>query len=104
MNEKKNPEVKQEEEASSFLGKVGKLFGLSGKRKTVAKPIARNLTTTFKNIRGALARYAASNQDLIPSANELYDWQSLRQIVSRYGKRPLPATEAEAGLTAPFRT
>jgi hypothetical protein len=56
------------------------------------------MTSTLKNVRDALARFAVANNS-VPDTSQLYDWKSLRRIVNQYGKTSLPATEAEAGFT-----
>jgi hypothetical protein len=46
-----------------------------------------------------LARYTLANSGRVPETGQIYDWQSLRKLINRYAKTPLPATEAEAGFT-----
>jgi hypothetical protein len=84
----------------SFLGKLSNLVGLGGKKtEKRAKVTDTNLQQTFASIRDALARYAVGSNGRVPGVGEIYDWQSLRQVINRYGKTSLPATEAEAGFT-----
>jgi hypothetical protein len=88
------------EEEPSFLGKLANLVGLGGKKtEKRAKVTDPSMQQTFANIRDALARFAVANNDRIPGVGQIYNWQSLRQIVNRHSKTSLPATEAEAGFT-----
>ena len=88
------------EEEPSLLGKLASLVGLGGKKtEKRAKVTDPSMQQTFASIRDALARYAVANNDRIPRVGQIYNWQSLRQIVNQYGKQSLPATEAEAGFT-----
>lgn len=91
--------TKPEEDKPSFLGKVANLFGLGGKSDTMVKLSNSGLNETFRNIRDALARYAVGNGSMVPDSAQIYDWQSLRRLVNQYGKKSLPATEAEVGFT-----
>ncbi|GIX47628.1 MAG: hypothetical protein KatS3mg131_1839 [Candidatus Tectimicrobiota bacterium] len=86
------------EEKPSLLTRVAKLFGLGGKESASVKLASAQLQKTFRNIRDALARYSSASEGLFPDRSEIYDWQSLRRLVNRYGKQPLPASEAEAGF------
>lgn len=95
----KAPPAKPEEDKPSFLGKVGRLFGIGRKKDTGFQTTDARLKEAFNNIRDALARYTVTNGDTVPATSEIYDWQSLRRIVNRHGKKSLPATEAEAGFT-----
>jgi hypothetical protein len=88
-----------EPDKPSFLNKVGRLFGLGGTGETDIKLSDTRLKTGLKNIRDALARYAGGNEGLVPDSRQIYDWQSLRELVNQYGKKPLPATEVEAGFS-----
>lgn len=89
---------KKEEDEPGLLGKISRaLFG-GGKGPIAAKGLNPSLTSTFKNIRNALASFAVSNS-AVPDVSMIYDWQSLRRVVNQYGKTPLPATEEEAGFT-----
>ena len=89
----------QEEEKPSFLSRIGSLIGLGGGTgDTVAKLPDERLKRTFDNLRDALARYAVVNNDAIPGSSQIYDWESMRRVVSRHGKNPLPATEGGAGF------
>jgi len=81
-----------------LLGKVTRAIFGSSKKNTAAPKVTPEITTTFKNIRDALARYATSTRN-VPDTTLIYDWKSLRNMVNRYGKTPLPATEEEAGFT-----
>jgi hypothetical protein len=92
-------QAKGEEEKPSFLAKVARLFGLGGRRVTPPALADKRLKKTFDNIRDALARYAAGNNGFVPDRSEIYDWQSLRRLVDQYGKKPLPATEEDAGFS-----
>jgi hypothetical protein len=92
------PPAQEQEKGQSFLGKVASLFGLGGKEDTLAKVSDPKLKQTFWNIRNALARYAVDHNGSVPDQTQIYDWQSLRSVVERYGKKPLPATEDEAGF------
>jgi hypothetical protein len=87
-------------EEPSFLGKLASLIGLGGKPKEKrAKVTDPTLQQTFATIRDALTRYAVANNGAMPPVAEIYNWQSLHQVVNRYAKTSLPATEAEAGFT-----
>ena len=94
-----NPaQTKKDEDEPGFFGKITRsLFG-SKKPNSAAPKVSPTMTTTFKNIRDALARYASSTRN-VPDTTLIYDWKSLRNVVNRYGKTPLPATEEEAGFT-----
>jgi hypothetical protein len=92
------PPSKESEEEPSFLGKLASLVGLGGKKEKRAKVEDSGLQQTFANIRDALARYTVGHAG-VPDVGQIYDWQSLRQLVNQYGKKSLPATEAEAGFT-----
>ena len=88
----------KDEDEPGFFGKITRsLFG-SKKTNAAAPKVSPAMTTTFKNIRDALARYASSTRN-VPDTTLIYDWKSLRNVVNRYGKTPLPATEEEAGFT-----
>jgi hypothetical protein len=89
---------KKDEDEPGFFGKITRaLFG-SKKPNSAAPKVSPAMTTTFKNIRDALARYASSTRN-VPDTTLIYDWKSFRNVVNRYGKTPLPATEEEAGFT-----
>jgi hypothetical protein len=91
--------AKKDEDEPGFLGKITRaIFGSSKKSDAAALKVSPTMTTTFKNIREALARYASSTRN-VPDTTLIYDWKSLRNVVNRYGKTPLPATEEEAGFT-----
>jgi hypothetical protein len=98
------PDVKQakaqEDDDPSFLGRVGKLFGLGGKSdgEILANISDKRLRTRFNEVRDALARYAARSNGYVPARSEIYDWSSLREVVNLYGEKPLPATETDAGF------
>jgi hypothetical protein len=66
--------------------------------KTVVWLSDERMRETFDNIRGALARYAQSNNS-IPNSSTIYDWRSLRQVVNFYGSQEIPATENQAGFS-----
>ena len=88
----------KDEDEPGFFGKITRsLFGSSKKNATALK-VSPTMNTTFKNIRDPLARYASSTRN-VPDTTLIYDWKSLRNVVNRYGKTPLPATEEEAGFT-----
>jgi len=88
----------KDEDEPGFFGKITRsLFG-SKKTNAAAPKVSPAMTTTFKNIRDALARYASSTRN-VPDTTLIYDWKSLRNVVNRYVKSPLPATEEEAGFT-----
>jgi hypothetical protein len=90
--------AKKDEDEPGFFGKITRaLFG-SKKTNSAAPKVSPAMTTTFKNIRDALARYASSTRN-VPDTTLIYDWKSFRNVVNRYGKTPLPATEEEAGFT-----
>ena len=89
---------KVEDDEPGFLGKVTRAIFGSKKSDTAALKVSPTINTTFRNIRDALARYAASTRN-VPDNTLIYDWKSLRSVVNRYGKTPLPATEEEAGFT-----
>ena len=87
----------EEEKKPSLLSRI---FG-GGKKDTVAKEPDERLKRTFDNLRDALARYASLNNEAIPEPSQIYDWQSLRRVLSRHCRRginPLPATEGAAGF------
>jgi hypothetical protein len=97
--------VEPEAEAKpSVLTKVKRLFtreekaAPEGEHKTVVRLSDARLKETFNNIRGALVRYAQSNNS-IPNTSTIYDWRSLRQVVNFYGAQELPATEGRAGFS-----
>jgi hypothetical protein len=89
---------KKDEDDPGFLGKVSRAIFGSKKSDTVDKTLPSSMTSTLKNVRDAIARYAVANNS-VPDTSQLYDWKSLRRIVNRYGKTSLPATEEEAGFT-----
>ena len=80
-------------------GFAPKYVTIRGKGKTLARVSDPGLKRTFGNIRDALARYTIGNNSYTPDETMIYDWQSLRRLVNRYSKQPLPATEAEAGFS-----
>lgn len=84
-------------ENTSFLGKVGRMLGLSGKGETLAKVQNATAVTHFNSVRDAIARYSASRSST-PDHSQIYDWKSLRRLVNQYAKNDLPATEEEAGF------
>ena len=88
----------KEEDEPGLLGKVTRAIFGSSKKNNAAPKVSPEINTTFKNIRDALASYAASTRN-VPDTTLIYDWKSLRNMVNRYGKTPLPATEEEAGFT-----
>jgi hypothetical protein len=89
---------KKDEDEPGFFGKISRaLFGTK-KNDAVAKNIPPSMTTTLKNVRDAIARFAVANNS-VPDTSQLYDWKSLRRIVNQYGRTSLPATEEEAGFS-----
>jgi hypothetical protein len=89
---------KKDEDEPGFLGKITRAIFGTKKPNSAAPKVSPEMTTTFKNIRDALARYASSTRN-VPDTTLIYDWKSFRNVVNRYGKTPLPATEEEAGFT-----
>lgn len=89
-------------EKSSMVSKVGKFFGF-GKNKADELPVISDerLQATFKNIRNAIANYAASNSGVVPNLSTIQNWSSLREVVNRYGnrKQQLPPSEKLAGFS-----
>src|SRR5215831_8192030 len=92
------PKKDKDEDEPGFLGKITRAIFGSKKPNAAAPKVSPEMTTTFKNIRDALARYASSTRN-VPDRSLIYDWKSFRNVVNRYGKTPLPATEEEAGFT-----
>ena len=88
---------KKEEDEPGFLGKVSRAIFGSKKNDPVAKDVNPAVSTSLRNVRDALARFAVANSG-VPDITQLYDWKSLRRIVNQYGKTSLPATEEEAGF------
>jgi hypothetical protein len=89
---------KKDEDEPGFFGKISRaLFGTK-ENDAVAKNIPPSMTTTLKNVRDAIARFAVANNS-VPDTSQLYDWKSLRRIVNQYGRTSLPATEEEAGFS-----
>jgi hypothetical protein len=89
---------KKDEDEPGFLGKVSRAIFGSKKDDTVSKDLAPASTATLRNVRDAIARFAAANSG-VPEINQIYDWKSLRRVVNQYGRTSLPATEEEAGFT-----
>ena len=85
-------QAKKGEDEPGFLGKISRAIFGGGKSATNGPP---SMSSTFKNIRDALARYAVANNG-VPDGTLIYDWKSLRRVVNQYGKTSLPATEQEA--------
>ena len=92
------PKKDKDEDEPGFLGKITRAVFGSKKTNSAAPKVNPEMSTTFKNIRDALARYASSTRN-VPDRTLIYDWKSFRNVVNRYGKTPLPATEEEAGFT-----
>jgi hypothetical protein len=90
--------VQAETKKPSFFSKVGRVLGFGGTSEAVTVVSAPSLQEVFKSVRNALGRYAASHNGSVPDLSTIYDWKSLRQVVNQHGKRPLPATEEEAGF------
>ncbi|PON13368.1 hypothetical protein C2W62_34725 [Candidatus Entotheonella serta] len=55
------------------------------------------LKRRLKLIRDALAAYAGTNSS-VPNEVTIYDWKTLHEVVRFYGKKDLPASEAQAGF------
>ncbi|MGQ4808928.1 hypothetical protein NKDENANG_02323 [Candidatus Entotheonellaceae bacterium PAL068K] len=95
-----SPQPKEESQGQpSFLGRIANLFGGGKKKQTVARLSDAGLKKTFSDIRDTMARYSAGNNGYLPAGSDIYDWQSLRELINRYGRQPLPATEAEVGFS-----
>src|SRR4029453_19388705 len=64
-----------EEEKPSLLTRVAKFIGIGGKGKgtTLAQIPDPGLNQTFRNIRGALARFTSSHNDVVPDNGQIYD-------------------------------
>src|SRR5712692_4244850 len=90
---------KKDEDEPGFLGKITKAIFGSKKSDAATNSLGPSTHSTFKNIHQALVLFAIRNNTAVPDGSLIYDWQSLRRLVNRYGKTPLPATEAEAGFT-----
>gem|GEM_PF-1790273 len=89
---------KKDEDEPGFFGKISRTIFGSKKSDTADKTLPPSMTSTLKNVRDAIARFAVAHNS-VPDTSQLYDWKSLRRIVNRYGKTSLPATEEEAGFT-----
>jgi hypothetical protein len=89
---------KKDEDEPGFLGKVSRAIFGTKKNDTATKDLAPAANATLRNVRDALARFAAANSG-VPEINQIYDWKSLRRVVNQYGRTSLPATEEEAGFT-----
>jgi hypothetical protein len=87
----------EEKQPSGFSKFIGSIFG--GKGDTLLKFSDAELRKTFKNIRDALTRYTTTHSNAFPDSGQIHDWQSLYRLVNTYGKWPIPATEAEAGVS-----
>jgi hypothetical protein len=81
-----------------LLGKVSRAIFGTKKSDSVAKDLNPAVNTSLRNVRDALARFAAANSG-VPDITTIYDWKSLRRVVNQYGRSSLPATEEEAGFT-----
>jgi hypothetical protein len=89
--------AKASDNEPGFFGKLTRsIFGGSSEKTEKNAPPSMN--NTFKNLRDALARYAAANNG-VPDISAIYDWKSLRRVVNQYAKVNLPPTEAEARFT-----
>jgi len=88
----------KKEDELGFFGKLSQTIFGGGKSESTEKSAVPAMTSTFKNIRDALARYAVAHNS-VPDIASIYDWKSLRKVVNQYGKTELPATEAEARFT-----
>jgi hypothetical protein len=89
---------KKDEDEPGFLGKVSRAIFGTKKNDAVTKDLAPAANATLRNVRDAIARFAAANSG-VPEINQIYDWKSLRRVVNQYGRTSLPATEEEAGFT-----
>jgi hypothetical protein len=90
---------KKDEDEPGFLGKVSRaIFGTKKNDTATKKDLAPAANATLRNVRDAIARFAAANSG-VPEINQIYDWKSLRRVVNQYGRTSLPATEEEAGFT-----
>jgi hypothetical protein len=89
---------KKDEDEPGFLGKVSRAIFGTKKNDTATKDLAPAANATLRNVRDAIARFAAANSG-VPEINQIYDWKSLRRVVNQYGRTSLPATEEEAGFT-----
>jgi hypothetical protein len=89
---------KKDEDEPGFLGKVSRAIFGTKKNDTTTKDLAPAATASLRNVRDAIARFAAANSG-VPEINQIYDWKSLRRVVNQYGRTSLPATEEEAGFT-----
>src|SRR5262249_54361279 len=88
---------KKDEDEPGFFGKITRaVFGK--KSDTTVKGVNSSMAPTFRNIRDALARYAATS-GTVPDVSMIYDWKSFRRVVNQSAKPSLPATEEEAGFT-----
>jgi len=92
------PAPKKDEDEPGVLGKVSRAIFGTKKNDTVTKELAPAANATLRNVRDAIARFAAANSG-VPEINQIYDWKSLRRVVNQYGRTSLPATEEEAGFT-----
>jgi len=92
------PAPKKDEDEPGVLGKVSRAIFGTKKNDTVTKDLAPAANATLRNVRDAIARFAAANSG-VPEINQIYDWKSLRRVVNQYGRSSLPATEEEAGFT-----
>jgi len=90
---------KKDEDEPGFFGRISKAIFGSKKSDAATNSLGPSINSTFKNIHQALVLFAIRNNNALPDGSLIYDWQSLRRLVNRYGKTPLPATEAEAGFT-----
>jgi hypothetical protein len=88
---------KKDEDEPGFLGKVSRAIFGTKKNDTGTKDLAPAANATLRNVRDAIARFAAANSG-VPEINQIYDWKSLRRVVNQYGRTSLPATEEEAGF------
>lgn len=89
---------KQDEDQPGFFGKVSRAIFGTKKDDTTKKDLAPAANATLRNVRDAIARFAAANSG-VPEINQIYDWKSLRRVVNQYGRTSLPATEEEAGFS-----
>ncbi len=69
-------------------------------KKQAAQVADADLERSLQNIREAIGRYTVENDDAPPDETLIRDWRSLRQLVSRHGRkrRQIPDSEAAAGF------
>jgi hypothetical protein len=91
------PPAKKAEEKPPLLERI---FGAGKSESTTSANLSgMEIQRTVRTIREALQRYAVGHNGSVPGPTDIYDWSSLRQIVKRYSKTPIPTTEEAAGLS-----